>query len=52
MYCDSMCELIDKLSLQQGIVENMPGPVEKGILTSYEDGSTDIDYQSSDTWQI
>ena len=35
--------LIDRLRLQLGIAENVPAPVEKGILTSYEDCSTDID---------
>ena len=38
-----IARLIDKLRLQLGIVENMPGPVEKGLLTSYEDGCANID---------
>ena len=38
-----IAKLIDRLRLKLGIVENMLGPVEKGILTSYEGGCTNID---------
>ena len=38
-----IARLIDRLRLKLGIMENMLGPVEKGILTSYEDGCTNID---------